>query len=123
MKQPFAIKQQLYVGRSVQAEKAIRKLQLTRVKLVSNDIAITLADDENKTIADQFTEYQSNLEYLSASFLRNGIRNSIVFSISIRAYEYIPEISLPVELISALASLGASVDVDVINMVEPKHKP
>lgn len=118
MTKSFAIKQQLYVSRSEQAEDAIREVQSAHVDFVSDDIAITLANTENRTIEDQFVDYQSNLERLSESFVKNEVRGSIVLSISIRAYTYIPEISFPGALVDALSRLGASVDVDVINMVE-----
>ena len=119
MKRSFTIKQRLYVSRSEQAEKALSNLRITPVEFVSSDLIITLADSENRTIENQFVEFQSNLECLTASLSENGVHGQIVFSIAVKAYEYIPEISLPGDLIGILGRLGASLDVDVINMVEP----
>lgn len=119
MEKSFTIKQRLYINRSAQAEKAVSNLQSAHVEFVSSDMIITLADSENRTIANQFFEFQSDLEQLTAFLSKNGVHGSIVFSIAVKAYEYIPEISLPEDLIGILGRLGASLDVDVINMVEP----
>jgi hypothetical protein len=87
------------------------------MEAVGDDISIKLAAGDDQTIGDQYKGYESVFNELVDLFSNTGECEGVL-SICIRAYDYIPEINFPSELVSRIAQLGASIDVDVINMIE-----
>lgn len=114
MTKDYSISQMLYVSKSSLRE----KVPLQNSSFVGNDAKFALISSDNETINSQYKSYREALELILNSISIDS-STEIVLSISIRAYEYIPEIDLSSDFIVALAKIGASIDIDVINMTMP----
>ncbi len=116
MSTPFNITQVLYVSKSYINEQSIRGIALP-IKAVGEDSKIVLAAGDGQTILEQFKMYEDALDEILNLLANKGNCESSL-SVCIRAYDFIPEIYFPRELLAKIAKIGASIDLDVLNMIE-----
>jgi len=115
MKPEFSVTQHLYVDKLF-LNGLLEDLKLI-VQASGNDAKIMLVSAESRTINEQYNAYKGTLDRIVDALQGAGC-NQAVLSICVRAYRYIPEIGFPGEMLKKLAQIGASIDVDIINMIE-----
>jgi hypothetical protein len=116
MTSAFKISQVLYIDKTRVSELLANESSLA-IEIAGNDAKIMLAASEDQTINDQYKLYVNLLDRLLKLVNRDG-NGEIVLSVCIRAYDYVPEINFSNELLAKIAQIGASIDVDLINMIE-----
>lgn len=118
MTSAFKISQHLYVSKT-HASRLMASDPSFEMEDSGGDAKITLATAADQTINEQYRMYEGLFNQIIEAVGKNGDAE-VVLSVCVRAYEYVPEINFPKELLAGIARLGASIDVDLIDMIAIK---
>lgn len=122
MSASFTISQRIYIeqaGCSVDLLSKLRALQCTAVvhKDGSKDMVAILSDPAETTIEQQFRLFHDHINELVNVLKQNEYSGASLLQVYVKAYKYIPEISMPGGLVHILAKVSCAIDVDVIDMI------
>lgn len=116
MTSAFNISQHLYVSKNHVRELVASGLPLV-IDASGEDGKVSLASGDNQTINEQYGLYEDMLDKI-INVIGGNSDGEVILSICIRAYDYIPEINFSGRLLARVTQLRASIDVDLINMIE-----
>lgn len=123
MNNPFTIHQRLYIDRTSCSSDLIAALSCLKSASIQStsehqSIVIALSDESAITIKDQFLFYKNELTKIVKLLLSFNYKGEVLLQVYVKAYEYMPEIGFPNQLVRLLAEISAEIDVDVNDMVE-----
>ena len=117
MNEPFLISMRLYLEKQLPNAALQQTKKFFAYKEFDNRSGFIISEPTSATIETQFRELSVQIFQLIEIIKAYGHVGECVFSVCIRAYTYVPEINFPSDLVQVISSIGATIDVDFIDMI------
>lgn len=117
MNAPFSISLRLYFDRQLLDSQLCRAYGPFPYKELGGQSVFIISDMISATIEAQYAKRSIALSGLLKVIKDSDYKGKCVFSVCVRAYEYVPELNFPADMIQAIGSIKAAIDVDLIDMI------